>query len=102
MPLEKIAVFLVIGKQRRQALESLGQRHTLCKPINQLIQRNLLALCAHGSAPGGKKVTVRRGDGGFIRQMQGADKGVAQLRQEVERTAQKRHAPANRLAAGQA
>ena len=77
MPLEKIAVFLVIGKQRRQALESLGQRHTLRKPVNQLIQRHLLALCAHGRAPCGKKMAVRRGDGGFLRQVQGADKGVA-------------------------
>ena len=53
MPLEKIAVFLVIGKQRRQALESLKrQRHTLCKPMQSAdpVERSL-ALCAFMAAP---------------------------------------------------
>ena len=47
-------------------------------------------------------MAVFRQDGGFLRQAQGADEGCAQLRQEVQRPAQKGHMPANGLAAGQA
>ena len=102
MPLEEIAVFRMIGKQRRQTLEALGQRHPLRKPVDQLLQRHLLASGAHGRAAGGKEVAVGRGDSGFLRQAQRADEGVAQLRQKMQRSAQKRHAPADGLAAGQA
>ena len=47
-------------------------------------------------------MAVGRGDSGFLRQVQRADEGVAQLRQKMQRSAQKRHAPADGLAAGQA
>ncbi len=44
---------------------------------------------------------IFRHDGRFLRQMQRADKGLTQLRQEMQRPSQKRHMPPNRFAAGQ-
>ncbi len=45
---------------------------------------------------------VFRVNGGFVGELQGADKGLFQLRQEVQRTAQKCHTPPDGLAAGKA
>ena len=96
-------VIVMAGEQRGQRFQPLGQLHAAAQPVQQLVQGEILAHAGfHGRAPGGEQVAVFRQDGGFLRQAQGTDEGCAQLRQEVQRPAQKGHMPANGLAAGQA
>ena len=60
-----------------------------------------LFLCVHGRTHGGEKMGVFGHDGMLVIQLQGADEGGPQLRQEMEGAAKKRHMTADRLAAGQ-
>ena len=61
-----------------------------------------LLIGIHGRAQGSEQMGVIRCDDLGFAQIQGPDKGLAQLRQEVQRSAQERHIAPDGLAAGQA
>ena len=96
----------VIGrafKQRRQPLQLKGHFHLAAQPLLQLGEQDRGAAAGlQCRAHGGKQVGVFRVHDGLGRQLQGADKGLFQLGQKVQRAAQKGHAPPDGLAAGQA
>ena len=73
------------------------------QPLDQFI--DIVAagvLRLQSRAHGGEQVGVFRVHGGLIGELQGADKGLFQLRQKVQRPAQKGHAAPDGLAAGKA
>ena len=97
-------VLLLVGKQGLHAghleihLNSVGRASSAAR----LMGMTWLLFAVHGGADGGEQVGVLRRDGVLLIQLQGADKGFLQLRQEMQRAAQEGHVPADGLAAGQA
>ena len=99
----ELLVLRLGGKQGRQALQFKIHLHTALQPPDQLI--DIVAagvLCLQSRTHGGEQVGVFRVHGGLIGELQGADKGLLQLRQKVQRPAQKGHAAPDGLAAGKA
>ena len=116
MPFLEIRVFLFVSEQGLQTLDlrihpdtgpelllqggdadagSLGPR--LADDLRMLVRRDV-----HGRADGGEKMGVLRCDDMVVRQMQGPDKGLPQLRQEMQGPSQKGHVAPDGLSAGQA
>ena len=96
-------IFLMVAEQGRKPLQPIGHHDAVGEMIQQLVDGDGGRIAGgQGRAGCGKQMAVLRDDGGFIRQMQRADKGLPQLIQEVQRAAQEGHMPADRLAAGQA
>ena len=97
-------VFRLVRKQRRQALDLEGHGDALGQTVDQLpdgpCRRASLRL--QRRAHGGEQVGVVRIHDVFRRQLQRADKGLFQLRQEVQRPAQKGHAAPDGFTAGKA
>ena len=93
--------FLSVPEQGLQPRHFKGGLYAFFQGGNQLVQfkyRSILRL--QGRAHGGKKVGVFRVHRGFVRQVKGPDKGLFQLRQEMQRPAQEGHAAPYGLAAG--
>ena len=92
----------LIPEQRLQPLELKGHLH----PLLQLLQQDVQGQRNHSFAlqrrtHGGEQVGVFRVNDVFGGQLEGADKGLFQLGQKVQRAAQKGHAAPDGLAAGQ-
>ena len=96
-------VLRFVREQGVKPLDFKGHLHTGVQGGHQVV--NLLGLgvlCVQGSAQGGKEMGVFRLDGGFLRQLQGSDEGLFQLRQEVQGATQEGNPAPNGLAAGEA
>ena len=96
-------IFCAVRKQRRQTLELEGQLHAgaqFCGKRCGVCRLGIARL--EGSAHGSKQMGVVGIDDILRRQVQRADEGFFQLRQEVQRPAQKGHAAPEGLAAGKA
>ena len=94
-------VFFLFPEQGLQSGHFELNLHAFLQLFHQGGQRNgLLLLSFQGSAHGGKQVRILRVNGGFLRQMQCADKGCLQLRQEVQRPAQEGNTAPDGFAAG--
>ena len=97
------AIFLLTLEEGRQPLQLKGHLHPLLQLGDESVQGAGLRLTGfQGSAHGGEEVGIFRVHHVFRCEMQGADEGLLQLRQEVEGAAQKGHAAPDGLAAGQA
>ena len=98
-------IFLLIAEQRRQVLQAEGQHDAVFEAFEQAVHRHSFVLAVrkrrHRRARRRKKVRIFRHNRRFLRQVQGTDKRLPQFGQEVQRPAQERHMPANRLAARQ-
>ena len=93
----------LVGKEGGQALELKIHLHTGGEPLYELVHAvELCVLRLQGRAHGGKKMGILRVNGGLRGEAQCADKGLLQLRQKVERPAQKGHTAPDGLAAGKA
>ena len=102
MALTERPVLFLAGKQGVQPLQLKGHFHALFQTVNHAVHADGLGVIgfqrrAHSS----EEVGVFRIDGGFRGQLQGADKGLFQLRQEVQGAAQEGHAALDGLAAGE-
>ena len=97
-------IFRLIREQRRQALDLKGHGDALRQPVDQLPDRprRRVRFRLQRRPHGGEQVGVVGVHDVFRRQLQCADKGLFQLRQEVQRPAQKGHAAPDGLAAGKA
>ena len=96
-------VFLLILEEGRQALQLKGHGNPLLQLGDQPVQRPFHSgLCLQSSTHGGKEVGVFRVHHVLRRETQRADKGPFQLREEVQRPAQKGHTASDGLATGQA
>ena len=96
-------IFCAVRKQRRQTLELEGHLHAgaqLCGKRGGVCRLGIARL--EGSAHGGEEVGILGVDDILRRQVQRADEGLFQLRQEVQRAAEKSDAAADGLAAGKA
>ena len=93
-----------VGEQRRQPLDLERHGDALRQPVNQLADglRRRVRFRLQRRTHGGEQVGVVGIHDVFGCQLQRADKGLFQLRQEVQRPAQKGHAAPNGLAAGKA
>ncbi len=99
----KPVIVLLIFKQGFQPGHFEGDGNALLQSPDQISDLHTGGvLRLHGRAHGGKQVRILRVNGSFRRQTQCTDKGLFQLRQEVERPAQKGHAAPDGLAAGKA
>ena len=103
MTAAKILIFCFVPEQGLQPGHLKGAADTLAQGFHQRGQGYALGIRGlQCRAHGGEEMGVFRVYGGFLRQMQGADKGGLQLRQEVQRPAQKGHGAPDGLAAGKA
>ena len=101
MTLTENTVVILLFKQRRQALELKGHGDPGIELLDQFVY-------IHGIAAGGlqcgaagcKKMGIVRIDDVFICQAQSADESLLELRQKVQRPAQKSHTAPDGLAAG--
>ena len=99
---EGIILFLG-GKQGLHAGNLKIDGYAGAQLLRQILQRHLgFRSGVHGGADGCEQMGIVRHDGVLRIQLQRADKGLAQLRQEVQRAAQKGNMPPDGLAAGQA
>ena len=102
MPLPEGLIFFFVRKQSRQTRHFKRHLHTLFQPCNELVQgRGLCIFAFKGRAHSRKQMrsfgVYRR----FGSETQGADKSLFQLREKVQRAAQKCDAAANRLPTSQ-
>ena len=103
MAAAELLIFRLGSKQRRQAFEFKIHLHTALEPVDQFIYIVAAGVRRLQSRPhGSKEVGIVRIHRGLVGQLQGADKGLFQLRQKMQRPAQKGHAATDRLAAGKA
>ena len=110
MPRFEGVILGLVFEERGQTGDLVVHLHALLQGRDQLfdvpgLRRFLtrhLQLCVHGGADGREQVGVFRGDDVFPGQLQRADKGIPELRQEVQGAAEKRHVAADRLSAGEA
>ena len=95
-------IFRLVGKQRRQALDLKGHGDALRQTVDQLTDRALhrVLIGFQRRAHGGEQVGVLGVNNVLRGETQRADKGLFQLRQKVQRAAQKGYAAPNGLAAG--
>ena len=96
-------IFCAVRKQRRQTLELEGHLHAgaqFCGKRCGVCRLGIARL--EGSAHGGEEVGILGVDDILRRQVQRADEGLFELRQEVQRAAEKSDAAADGLAAGKA
>ena len=101
MALTEGAVVVLAFKQRRQALELEGHGHPGVELSDQPIHvHGLRAARLEGCTPGSKEMGVVGIDDVLIAQAQRADKGFFELRQKMQRPAQKGHTAPDRLSAG--
>ena len=101
VPAAERLVFLVVSEQRLHPLQRHAQRHASSQRVNQRVQRHGGSFRLQRRAPGGKEVAVLRYDGGLFRQLQRPDERCPQLRQKMQRSAQKGHVPPDGLSARQ-
>ena len=99
----KSVIFLLRGEEGLDPVQLKGH----CDPALQLPDQGgkgdgFRVLRLQGRAHGGEKMGVFRVYHHVRRQLQGADKGLFQLRQKMERAAQKGHAASDGLTAGKA
>ena len=96
-------IFCAVRKQRRQTLELEGHLHAgaqFCGKRCGVCRLGIARL--EGSAHGGEEVGILGVDDILRRQVQRADEGLFELRQEVQRAAEEGDAAADGLAAGKA
>ena len=97
-------IFRLVGEQRRQPLDLKGHGYALRQTVDQLPNgpRRGVGFRLQRRTHGGEQVGVVGVDDVLGCQLQRADEGLFQLRQEVQRPAQKGHAAPDGLAAGKA
>ena len=96
-------VILLAFKQCRKPGHLKADLDPFFKPPDQILQsHSLAAVLLQGRTHGSEQMGIFRIDYVFRGKLQGADKGLFQLRQEMKRTAQKGNAAPNGLAAGKA
>ena len=88
MPVTKGLVFAFIPEQRLQSRHLRADPNALLQPVDHCGQGDFLCIpCLQCSTHSGEEVGIFRVHSRFLCQLQGADKGRLQLRQEVEGTA---------------
>ena len=103
MPLAEGLIIRLVPEKRRKPGHLERDPDTLFQPRNELSQGHGLGIPAfQGGTHGRKQMGILRVHDLIRGQLQRPDKGLFQLRQEVQRSAQKGHTAPDGLAAGQA
>ena len=96
-------VFLLVGEERIHPFQFKSHGYAFPQAGYQLVNGSRLRIACFQRCPDRcKEMGIVRVDDGFIRQLQGADKCLLQLRQKVQRAAQKCHTATDRFPAGKA
>ena len=103
MPLAEGLIIRLVPEKRRKPGHLEGYPDTLFQPRNERFQSHGLGIPAfQGGTHGSEEMGILRVHYLVRGQLQRPDKGLFQLRQEVQRSAQKGHTAPDGLAAGQA
>ena len=103
VPLRKAFVIRFLFKERLHTLNFRIHTDAGPEPVDEIGDSEFCCIlpAAEGGADGSKEMRVLRLDDLVTMQVQGADKGIPQLRHEVQRTAQEGHVAPDGLSLGQ-